>query len=188
MRVRTLLAAAAVTASAVAVRSGRAAPIDAAARRRAAGLRSPRVDAVIRVATDAGSLYGVGVLAGGLATLGAGRRAAEVARVGAVAWTAAQAVKPLLPRDRPYEQGQAERLVAVPAGTSWPSGHAAVAAAVADVLARGRGPLTGAVLAAGAVGVAVSRVHVGVHHLSDTVAGLGVGVLASRLLAGLRRR
>ena len=188
MRVRTILGLAALLGSAVAVRDGRADALDAAARARAAALRTPARDAVVRVATDAGSLYGVGVVAGGLALLGAGTRAAAVARAGVLAWTAAQAAKPLLPRTRPYEREEAERLVVEPAGTSWPSGHAAVAAAVADALGRGRGPVTGALLAAAAGGVAASRVYVGVHHLSDTVAGLGVGVLSARLLDGSVRR
>jgi membrane-associated phospholipid phosphatase len=188
MRIRTVVGLAALLGSALAVRDGRADAVDAAARARAAALRTPARDAVVRVVTDAGSLYGVGVVAGGLAVLGAGTRAAAVARAGALAWTAAQAAKPLLPRTRPYERDEAERLVVEPAGTSWPSGHAAVAAAVADVLARGSGPVTGTVLAAAAVGVAASRVYVGVHHLSDTVAGLGVGLLSSRLLDRVSRR
>jgi len=183
---RTTLGAIALLASAAAVRAGRADAVDAAVRDAAAATRTPARDAVVRVATDAGSLYGVGVVAGGLAALGAGRRAADVARAGAVAWTAAQAVKPLLPRERPYERAEAERLVVEPAGSSWPSGHAAVAAAMADALARGRGPVTGLAVAAAAGAVAVSRVYVGVHHLSDTVAGLGVGLLSARVV--LRRR
>lgn len=192
MRLRTLLGLAALAASASAVASGRAEGTDAAARGRAAALRTPERDAVVRVATDIGSLYGVGVVAGGLALLGAGHRAAAVARAGSAAWTAAQVAKPLLPRTRPYERDEAERLVVEPAGTSWPSGHAAVAAAMADVLARGRGPVTGSALALAAVGVGMSRVYVGVHHLSDAVAGLGLGVIVARAAeavgAGVRRR
>jgi len=192
VRLRTLLGVAAIAASAAAVASGRAEQADAAARDRAAALRSPSRDAAIRVATDAGSLYGVGVVAGGLAMLGAGARAGAVARAGLLAWTAAQAAKPLLPRTRPYQREEAERLVVEPAGTSWPSGHAAVAAAMADVLARGRGPVAGAALALAALGVGASRVYVGVHHLTDAVAGLGIGVLSARALdavgAGVRAR
>ncbi len=188
MRVRTLLGFVALVGSALAVRDGRADGLDAAARDRAAAVRSPARDAVLRVATDAGSLHGVGVIAGGLAALGDTRRGAAVARAGALAWVVAQAAKPLLPRTRPYERDEAERLVVEPAGSSWPSGHAAVAAAMADTLARGRGPVTGAVLTAAAAGVAASRVYVGVHHLSDAVAGLGVGVLSSRLADVLVRR
>jgi len=69
------------------------------------------------------------------------------------------------------------------AGPSFPSGHAAAAAAVwpaiALVLGRGRPRLTRALLAAGAaliaVGVAASRALLGVHWLTDIVAGPAIG-------------
>ena len=68
-------------------------------------------------------------------------------------------------------------------GPSFPSGHSATAAAlyaaVALVLARGRSPRTRALLAGGAAGIAVgvacSRVMLGVHWLSDVIAGLAFG-------------
>lgn len=69
------------------------------------------------------------------------------------------------------------------AGSSFPSGHAAAAAAsyavFALVLGRRRNPQTKALLAAGAtaiaVGVAATRVLLGVHWLTDVAAGLFVG-------------
>jgi len=68
-------------------------------------------------------------------------------------------------------------------GPSFPSGHSATAAAtyaaVALVLARRRAPVTRALIAAGAVAIAVavatSRVMLGVHWLSDAIAGLAFG-------------
>jgi membrane-associated phospholipid phosphatase len=68
-------------------------------------------------------------------------------------------------------------------GPSFPSGHsswsAAFLAATALVLSRGRGPHARAVLAAAAAGLAVSvaatRVLLGLHWLSDVVAGLALG-------------
>ncbi|HEY2428922.1 MAG TPA: phosphatase PAP2 family protein, partial [Acidimicrobiales bacterium] len=68
-------------------------------------------------------------------------------------------------------------------GPSFPSGHATAAAAVfaacAVVLGRGRSRGAGAVLAAAAVGAAVliaaTRVMLGVHWLTDVVAGLCLG-------------
>ena len=88
------------------------------------------------------------------------------------------AVKELLDRVRPTFNPIAETL-----GPSFPSGHsaraAALYAAVALVLARRRSPRTRALLAGGAaaiaVGVACSRVMLGVHWLSDVVAGLAFG-------------
>ena len=88
------------------------------------------------------------------------------------------AVKQLLDRVRPTFNPIAETL-----GPSFPSGHSATAAAlyaaVALVLARRRSPRTRTLLAGAAVavaiGVAASRVLLGVHWLSDVVAGLAFG-------------
>jgi undecaprenyl-diphosphatase len=68
-------------------------------------------------------------------------------------------------------------------GASFPSGHAAAAAAtfaaVAFLLGRGRSPRAKAFLAVAAaaiaVGVATTRVLLGVHWLTDVLAGLAVG-------------
>lgn len=86
--------------------------------------------------------------------------------------------KELLDRVRPEFNPIAETL-----GPSFPSGHAAMAAAfwaaVALVLARRRSPRVRALLTAGAVAIAVTvagtRVLLGVHWLSDTIAGLAFG-------------
>jgi membrane-associated phospholipid phosphatase len=88
------------------------------------------------------------------------------------------AIKDLLHRVRPTFNPIAETL-----GPSFPSGHSATAAAfyaaVALILARRRSPRTRSLLAgaavAVAVGVAASRVLLGVHWLSDVVAGLAFG-------------
>ena len=87
-------------------------------------------------------------------------------------------IKDLLHRVRPTFNPIAETL-----GPSFPSGHSATAAAfyaaVALVLARRRSPRTRSLLAGAAVavaiGVAASRVLLGVHWLSDVVAGLAFG-------------
>lgn len=183
-----LTAAALVAGSFIAVRGGRGGDADARLSARITSLRTPGRDAVVRVATDAGSLYGVGVVAGLAALSGRPSLARRLALAGGSAWAAAQAAKPLLPRDRPYEVGEAERIVVVPAGTSWPSGHAAVAAALADVLGQGRGPLTRRLLGAAAWAVGATRVYVGVHHPTDVVAGLGVGSLSATLVRAVSRR
>lgn len=87
-------------------------------------------------------------------------------------------IKELADRVRPDLNPIAETL-----GPSFPSGHAATAAtfyaAAALVLGRGRPRLTRAILAGGAVAIAVavagSRVLLDVHWLSDVVAGLALG-------------
>ena len=65
-----LIAGALVAASYQGVRDGRATSPDADLRARIAALRTPQRDAFVRVATDLGSLYGVGVVAGTLALAG----------------------------------------------------------------------------------------------------------------------
>ena len=87
-------------------------------------------------------------------------------------------IKDLLDRVRPTFNPIAETL-----GPSFPSGHSATAAAfyaaLALVLARRRNPRTRSLIAGAAVaiaiGVAASRVLLGVHWLSDVVAGLAFG-------------
>ena len=87
-------------------------------------------------------------------------------------------IKGLLDRVRPTFDPIAESL-----GPSFPSGHSALAAAfyaaAALVLARRRSPRTRALLAGGAVSLAVAvacrRVLLGVHWMSDVIAGLAFG-------------
>lgn len=182
------VAAGAVVGSYLLIRTGRSVPLDTWARRWMAHRHAPRTDRVIAAASDLGSIYAVA----GMATIlvARGRRAvgADVAGVGAVAWVAAQALKPLLRRSRPYESGDARRLVAVPAGSSWPSGHAAVAAGMTTVLGSHLGRRGRLAATSVALGVAASRLHVGVHHFTDVVAGLGVGIVVGRGWTAVRRR
>lgn len=146
-------------------------------------IRRPRgtvVDWVVAATTDIGSVFG---LAGMAATVGRGINiptGVGVAGAGTVGWVLGQAVKPLAQRQRPYETGLAALLVHPPAGSSWPSGHTAVAVATATVLAR-RGPRTAAFAVALAGWVGVTRVYVGAHHPTDVVGGAGIGVLSGLL-------
>lgn len=84
-------------------------------------------------------------------------------------------------RPRPAAR-QATRRLRRPSDSSFPSGHAASAGTMAVLLsARGMAPLWWTLAGT----IAASRVHVGVHHLTDVVAGLGIGtaigLLALRL-------
>lgn len=187
-----LVAGLAVGISYALVRSRRAQEWD---RRAGAALSRPLGpvgDRVISAATDLGSVYAITGLSTTLFVVGRRRAAVDAFGSGMTAWVVAQAIKPLVDRPRPYQADEVFRLVAEPTGASWPSGHVAVAAALssttADRLPRG-GRWTAAVTA---LFVAFSRVYVGVHYLSDVVAGAGIGVLSHgmwrRIAAWIARR
>ncbi|MFJ9606159.1 bifunctional phosphatase PAP2/diacylglycerol kinase family protein [Kitasatospora sp. NPDC101176] len=74
----------------------------------------------------------------------------------------------------------ARRLTRQPVTTSFPSGHAASAAAFATGLAL-ESPALGAIAAPLAGAVMVSRVYVGAHYPSDVVAGAALGVSMAAL-------
>lgn len=169
----------AVVGSYVAIRRGKAHALDTRVREQVAGWHHPAADRVVAVATDLGSVYGLAGIATVVALSGRLRLGRDIALAGVAAWSAAQSMKPLLVRSRPYERGTAMRLVSPPAGSSWPSGHVAVTAAVASTVSPHLPVGARCVLWSTVAAVGVSRVHVGVHHASDVVAGWGIGVLSA---------
>ena len=182
------VAAAAVVGSYLAVRMGAADGADRGTERWLTSVRDRRGDRILVVATDLGSSFGLAGVTAALALLGRRTAAVEVGAAGGAAWLLAQGVKPALGRARPYELGTASRLVSPPAGSSWPSGHAAVGAAMATAIATVGDREVATAAAVGAVAIGASRIAVGVHHLSDVVAGLGVGVLAAAGASAVTRR
>ena len=124
-----------------------------------------------------------GVLWFALAALLAARRGttrkAAMRGVLSIALTspAANAVlKPLLPRRRPAasELPAYQTIPHPPTSSSFPSGHAASAAAFATAVAM-ESPRTALAIVPLAGAVAYSRIHVGVHWTSDVVVGAAVG-------------
>jgi undecaprenyl-diphosphatase len=75
----------------------------------------------------------------------------------------------------------------MPRSTSCPSGHSASAFAFATG-ACAELPLLAPVLMPLAAAIAYSRVHTGVHHPSDVVAGAAIGVGSGALATRLARR
>jgi diacylglycerol kinase family enzyme/membrane-associated phospholipid phosphatase len=118
---------------------------------------------------------------------GATRRGAlrGVLSIAATSLTANAVLKPLMPRRRPpaRELPAYQSFPTPPKSSSFPSGHAASAAAFAAAVAL-ESPKPGLVIAPLAAAVAYSRVHIGVHWMSDVVVGAAVG---SGIALGTRR-
>jgi undecaprenyl-diphosphatase len=162
----------------------RLADADEQARKAIAGRSSENLDRMLPVATDLGSTYAVGGAAAVLWAFGRKRLARDVLAAGGIAWTVAQVSKRFYRRARPYDVADISILVRKPAGQSYPSGHPAVAAAVAGVLEPTlRGPARGLVARIPRM-VAFSRVYVGVHYPTDVIGGLLLG----RAIADLWKR
>ena len=93
-------------------------------------------------------------------------------------------IKTVVGRRRPPPQGTRPHHLRQPLTSSFPSGHASAAMVAAALLSR-RSRWAPAYYALGLF-VALSRVHVRIHHASDVVAGIGIGaalgVVARRLL------
>ena len=127
-----------------------------------------------------GSLLAIVLVVAGLVVTGRYRAAGAAFVAGAGAWLASSALKEIVERPRPRLAGLGRVPREVADGFSWPSSHAAIAAALATVLlltfARGRFG-RGLVIAA-AVLVAVARVYLGAHWGLDVLGGAALGVLA----------
>ena len=140
------------------------------------------------VVMQLGSLGGVVAVA---ATAGAAGRT-DVSRragaAGALAWVAAKLVKRFVGRGRPSAVVDTARVLGrEQSGLGYPSGHAAVTAAMAAAAA----PLVGRVAWLVPVAVGTSRVYVGAHLPLDVGGGFALGVAcgtAGRRLAGLTAR
>ena len=112
--------------------------------------------------------YGV-ALAG--AVLDPARRPlyARAAGITAAAFAANQAIKFTVRRPRPELPGLPP-LISTMSGRSYPSAHASTSFAAAAAL-----PLPAPPLYAAATAMALSRVYLGVHYPSDTLAGAALG-------------
>lgn len=137
--------------------------------------RTEVLDRVLPVATDLGSMYAAAGAAVALWLSGRKRLARDALGAAAAAWAVAQAAKSLYARPRPYHDEEVHVLVRRPAGLSYPSGHPAVASALARVLAPELpSPLRPLVERIPRF-VGLSRVYVGVHYPTDVIGGTLIG-------------
>lgn len=139
-----------------------------------------------------GSLPAVPAAAGAALVARELQLAADLALAGGLSWAAAKGAKRLIRRERPAVLVAELLLRGRPqAGLGFPSGHAAVAAALATaVTPRIRGVARRAVWGS-VVGVAIARMYVGAHLPIDVLGGVALGSTISsgvRLLRRKRRR
>lgn len=97
------------------------------------------------------------------------------ALIGAESLVVNQGVKRLFRRIRPTESGDPRYRVRRPTTSSFPSGHASAGFFAAAILTTATGPRLAPVWYSLAVVIAVSRVYVRIHHLSDIVGGAALG-------------
>ena len=149
------------------------------------------VDRVMYGASDVGEFSQLWHVLGALRALSPRREVSDALRFSALmafeSLVVNQGIKRLFSRRRPATAAEnpTQHRLRQPISSSFPSGHASAAFCAAAVLSRGSrlGPLYR--LAAGIV--AVSRIHVRLHHASDVIAGAAVGEIIGRVAARLMR-
>lgn len=172
-------AAAVLALSAVEARRGVVGPVEAEAFQRLNGLPDA-AHLPVAALMQAGSFGAVGAAAAVAVGLGERPLAARLAIGGTTAWLSAKVVKRRVGRGRPASVGAARILGRPAGGLGFPSGHAAVASAMATVVSASvsrPARLAACVLAAT---VGASRVYVGAHLPHDVVGGTALGVLVGR--------
>jgi undecaprenyl-diphosphatase len=109
--------------------------------------------------------------------------------IGAESLLVNQGIKRIFRRIRPTELGDPRYRIRRPRTSSFPSGHASSGFFAAAILTTATGGAWAPVWYSLAVIIAISRVYVRIHHLSDIVAGAALGALlgavGSRILSAL---
>ncbi len=123
--------------------------------------------------------------------LGGRRRLAQVPKlallIGAESLIVNQGIKRLFNRQRPTATGDERFDVREPSTSSFPSGHASAAGFAATTLTSWDGPASAVLWWPIAAVVATSRAYVRIHHASDVIAGMAVGVALAKLARRLVR-
>ncbi|WP_396599267.1 phosphatase PAP2 family protein [Frigoribacterium sp. R86507] len=178
--------------------AGGVAAVDLAVVERVSRMHSPPLDAAaLLIDRLLGPQLGAAlVLLFAVAVWVTTRRAAEaltVLGVSVLPWAAAETVKVIVGRDRPDPRLLVDPLLVEAHSFSFPSGHTALATGLAlaiVIVVRGRSGrrLVAVAVALGVVVVAASRVWIGVHYPTDTIASVVLGCSVVALALPLRRR
>ena len=143
----------------------------------------PRAQRPAWVAMQFGSLGGALAIGGLVALSGRRRLGRHLAVVATAAWLGSKAVKPFVGRGRPaVELARARVLGREQTGLGYPSGHAAVAVAMASVAARQLPSNARPMVWLGALGVGGTRMYVGAHLPLDIVGGIALGIGTERVV------
>ena len=158
--------------------------LDAAGDRLLEPLRNNRFSVVLfNAASKVGDFSIVWHLCGILYAIGSLDRAREAlalsVALGVESLIVNQGIKRLFRRERPTTSGDHRFDVRTPSTSSFPSGHASSATFAAVILTTYSGFPLAVLWIAIAVVVAISRVVVRIHHLSDILGGIVTGTLLS---------
>lgn len=139
---------------------------------------NPAADRFFYAVTELGDFGLVWMLIGSLRALRGGDEVEELWRLGATLAVESVVVngviKNVVRRERPVVQHERPHRLRIPLTSSFPSGHASSAMTAAMLLGEGR--RSAPVYFGLGLVVAASRVYVRIHHASDVVGGLGVGL------------
>lgn len=173
-------------------------PLVAAFDRRVDGALEPMrghrlPDAVFVTASRLGDWSMIWHLVGLIRVVAEGRRGLRrslvfAALLGAESLIVNQGLKRIFNRQRPTIAGDEGLKVRKPLTSSFPSGHSSAAGFAGVVLTDQEGPLSAALWVPMGAVVAVSRVYVRIHHPSDVVAGVAVGVTMGVIGSVVSRR
>jgi undecaprenyl-diphosphatase len=157
---------------------------------RIAGTHTPWLDRGLPLLSRSANHSGLWITIGASLAAGGGRRGQRAAirglvSIGVTSLVVNQGIKRLVRRPRPSLRNvpAVRRVRVAPLTTSFPSGHAASAAAFATGVATELAP-AGPPLALVAAAVGASRVYVGVHYPLDVLVGAAIGAV----IAGSTRR
>jgi len=140
---------------------------------------TPLLDGLMTAATDAGEFSMIWHVSGLLRGVVTGRHDQVLALavgLGLESLIVNQGIKRIFRRPRPTSEGDERFEIRRPLTSSFPSGHASAAAFAATTLIGWDGRRSAPVWCTMAAIVATSRPYVRIHHASDVVAGVAVGV------------